>query len=79
MDDIILKKTVVEGGRVSFHFETRGRLKAYFTTDTLFVKYHHSVENVPVSLLNSIFVSSILPLMWLTDTIMWVDEIDRTS
>ncbi len=78
MDDIILKKTVVEGGRVSFHFETRGRLKAYFTTDTLFVKYHHSVENVPVSLLNSIFVSSILPLMWLTDTIMWVDEIDRT-
>lgn len=78
MDDIILRKTNVFGGRVEFDFEVRGELKKYFTTNQMYVEYSQSVEDIPKSILNIAFVSSILPLMWLTDTVMWVNEIDRT-
>lgn len=78
MDDIILRDTVIKGGKVTFQFEARGTLKSYFKQSELFVEYEQSVENVPKSILNIIFVASILPLMWLTDTTMWVDSIDRT-
>lgn len=78
MNDVILKRTEVHDGKVEFFFEPRGELKKYFTTDRMFVEYDRSVESVPISILNISFVASILPLMWLTDTVMWVDELDRT-
>lgn len=78
MDDIILRNTVIEANKVVFQFEARGILQQYFTTNELFVEYDCSIEMVPVSILNTVFVSSILPLMWLTDTTMWVYDIDRT-
>lgn len=78
MDDIILENTVVNGNRVVFQFEARGILRQYFTTNELFVEYDCSIEMIPISILNIVFVSSILPLMWLTDTTMWVYDIDRT-
>lgn len=78
MDDILLNSTDVIGKRVEFNFEVRGNLKKYFNTNKLYVEYDETIEKVPRSILNIIFVSSILPLMWLTDTTMWVDEIDRT-
>lgn len=78
MDDIILRNTTVNDNKVVFQFETRGILRKYFTTNELFVEYDCSVEKVPISILNIIFVSSVLPLMWLTNTTMWVYDIDRT-
>lgn len=78
MDDIILKKTLVKGGKVEFNYELRGKLNKYFTTNHMYVEYDKSMEDVPKSLLNISFVASILPLIWLTDTTMWVNEIDRT-
>ena len=61
MDDIILRNTVVNGNKVVFQFETRGILQQYFTTNELFVEYDCLIEKAPVSILNTIFVSSILP------------------
>lgn len=78
MNDVILKRTEVHDGSVEFFFEARGELKKYFTTDRMFVEYGRSVESVPISILNISFVASVLPLIWLTDTVMWVDELDRT-
>ncbi len=78
MDDIILKETIATGRRVEFNYEVRGALNKYFTTKNMYVEYDRSVEEVPRAVLNISFVASILPLMWLTDTTMWVNEIDRT-
>jgi hypothetical protein len=36
------------------------------------------MTNVPKSILTIPFVASIIPLMWLTNTVMWVEELDRT-
>ena len=78
MDDIILNETIVEKNKVTFKFEVRGILKEYFTTNELFIEYDFSIEDIPISIINISFVSSILPLMWLTDTTMWIYDIDRT-
>ena len=78
MNDIILRSTEVTGKKVVFRYEARGSLKEYFTTDHMFVEYDRPIDAVPISILNISFVASILPLMWLTDTVMWVNEIDRT-
>lgn len=78
MDDLILKKTEVNSGKVDFYFEARGRMKRFFTTEHMYVEYGCSVEEVPVSVLNIAFAASVLPLTWMTETTLWMDELDRT-
>lgn len=78
MDGIILNKVLVNGGLVEYHFSVSGSLKQYFTTDVMYIQYNESVETIPESILAVPFVASILPLMWVTNTVMWVKELDRT-
>ncbi len=78
MDGVILRKISVEGNFVQYKFEARGKLTEYFNTDTMFIEYSSDVSDIPLSVMAIPFVASILPLMWLTDTVMWVEEIDRT-
>lgn len=78
MDGVILRQVSVDKNYVEYKFEARGKLKDYFTTDTMYIEYNTDVSEVPVSILNIPFVATVLPLMWLTDTVLWVEEIDRT-
>lgn len=78
MDGIILKQIRVNGRMVNFDFEVTGQLEPYFNTTTLFIEYQEDVTDIPSSILVAPFVASILPLMWVTNTVMWVEEIDRT-
>ena len=78
MDGILLEKITVSGGHVEYKFKVTGILKPYFTTDTLFIDYAEEVSMVPKSILVAPFVASIIPLMWVTNTVMWVEEIDQT-
>lgn len=78
MDGVILKEIKVNGCHVDYHFEATGILKPYFTTNTLFIEYQEDVSSVPQSLLAAPFVASIIPLMWVTNTVMWVKELDKS-
>lgn len=78
MDGVILKKIDVHKNQVEFIFEATGKLNKYFNTNKFFVDYEQDVSNVPKSILTIPFVASLVPLMWLTDTVMWVEELDRT-
>lgn len=78
MDGVVLRQVNVNKNYVEYKFEARGKLKNYFTTDTMFIEYNTDISQIPVSILTIPFVASILPLMWLTDTVLWVEEIDRT-
>lgn len=44
----------------------------------MFIDYQEDVSDVPESILVIPFVSCIIPLMWTTNTVMWVEEIDQT-
>ena len=78
MDGICLKKIKVAGGLVEYSFTTSGVLVPYFSSNKLFIEYQENMENVPDSILVAPFVASILPLMWVTNTVMWVEEIDAS-
>lgn len=78
MDGVILKEIKVTGNHVDYHFEATGILKSYFTTDTLFIEYQEDMSSTPQSILAVPFVACIIPLMWVTNTVMWVKEIDLT-
>lgn len=78
MDGVVLRQVNVNKNYVEYKFEARGKLKEYFTTDTMFIEYNTDISKVPVSILTIPFVASVLPLMWVTDTVLWIEEIDRT-
>lgn len=78
MDGIILRDLIVNKNHVEYHFETKGIIKDFFTTNTFFIDYESDMTNIPKSIMTIPFVASIIPLMWLTNTVMWVEELDRT-
>lgn len=78
MDGVILKKIDVDKNQVEFYFEATGKIKKYFNTNKFFIDYEQDMSSVPKSILTIPFVASLIPLMWLTDTVMWVEELDRT-
>ena len=78
MDGIILKEIKVNNNHIDYHFEVTGILKPYFSTDTMFIEYQEDMSMVPESILAAPFVASIIPLMWVTNTVMWVKELDQT-
>ena len=78
MDGVVLNNVFVNEGLVEYRFSVSGSLKQYFTTDVMYIQYNESVEDIPESILTVPFVASILPLMWVTNTVMWVKELDRT-
>lgn len=78
MDGILLKEIEVRGSRVDYHFQVTGILKPYFSTDTMYIEYQEDMTMVPKSIMVAPFVASLIPLMWVTNTVMWVEEIDKT-
>ena len=78
MDSVILKDIKVSGNHVDYHFEATGILKPYFSTDTMFIEYQEDISMVPKSILAAPFVANIIPLVWATNTILWVKELDHT-
>lgn len=78
MDNLILRNINVKGSIVEFSFEASGTLKQFFTTDKMFVKYDRDVSSVPLSILAIPFVGSVIALTWLTNSVLWVNEIDDT-
>lgn len=78
MDGVILKKIDVNENQVEYYFEATGKIRDYFNTNSFFIDYEQDMSNVPNSILTIPFVASLIPLMWLTDTVMWVEELDRT-
>lgn len=78
MDGIILREIKCDKNHVEYQFEATGTLKPYFSTDTLFIEYQEDMSAVPQSILAIPFVACIIPLMWVTNTVMWIKEIDQT-
>lgn len=78
VDNILINNVVVEGCRVECEIECSERLKPYFRTNKMYVEYDSNIESIPASILTIPFVGSLIALAWLTDSVFWVDEIDKT-
>lgn len=78
MKSIVLDKILVKSNLVEYHFSCSKELDVFFTTKMMFIEYEESVENVPTSILTIPFVNCMLGLVWMSDSVLFVDEIDWT-
>lgn len=68
----------VNNNRVDYYFSTSKCLEEFFQHKLhMFVEYEENIENIPKSILVIPFISNIMPLMWITNSVLWVEEIDR--
>lgn len=78
MSNIKLNKIEVKKNRVYYFFEVSKELRRFFDKELyMFVEYDEDITNIPKSILVIPFVANIIPLIWITDSTLWVEEIDR--
>lgn len=82
MKCIEIKDVLVRKNTVNISFEVGEDLKKYFKDNKLTITYtvnesDLNLENVPISILVVPLICNILPIIWITDGILYIDEIDE--
>lgn len=78
MESIKLDRIEVNNGLVKYSFCMSDKLNKYFNSNCMFIDYGENMNDIPKSILVIPFVSLILPIIWSTNSILWVEEIDST-
>jgi hypothetical protein len=79
VSSIILDKITVANNKVDYYFSVTGNIQKYFKpSNHMFLEYNYDVTDVPRSILAIPFVSNVIPLMWITDSALFVDELDQS-
>lgn len=71
--DIIIRHNVIE-----YKYNIDDALKTYFFDKELIIEYPESIESVPAAVLAVPFVANVLPIVWLTDSELIIDELDSS-
>ena len=75
---IVLDKITFNKNLVLYDFHTNNELNSFFKTHRMFIQYEEDVADVPLSLLTIPFVNTMAGISWLSDSVLFVDEIDAT-
>lgn len=75
---VILKDIRIENNCICYEFSAYGSIKKMFNTNLLWIDYGTNIENIPKSILVIPFVSVMLPVIWVMNGTLWINEIDRT-
>lgn len=80
MEKIKVLSVRTDAHKIEVRYAVTEGLKPFFSkyTDTFFVEYSLPVGDVPVSVAVVPFVANVLPIVWLTDSILELDEIDKS-
>jgi len=79
MNKLILNNIEIKNNRVDYYFRLEGHLQKYFRNENhMFIEYNFGVEDIPKSILSIPFVSNVIPLMWITDSAIELDELDES-
>ncbi|KIL35403.1 peptidase [Cohnella kolymensis] len=74
---IALDRIVVENNRVDYYFSVSSSLQKYFSKNNhMFLEYNHDLAYVPHSILAIPFAANVLPLVWITDSTLMLNELD---
>ncbi|WP_395760766.1 peptidase [Bacillus sp. 3G2] len=79
MNTIILDEVVVKNNRVDYFFSVKGNLQKYFKINNhMFLEYNYDISDIPNSILAIPFVSNVIPLVWITDSTILINELDKS-
>lgn len=76
MNTIYVNNIKKRKNSVEISFSVSNELKKFFNDTTFFTEYTFDVSKIPDSILVVPLLTNLLPFSWLTDTIIWVNEID---
>ncbi len=78
MNNIILTQIRIERNIVYFEFSVSEEIQKLFNTNTFWIEYDQEMSHCPKSILTIPFVSVMLPIMWATNSVLWVKDLDYT-
>lgn len=77
MERIVLNGIRILDNVISFDFTATDGLKGFFSDTPFSIEYPESMDAVPYGVAAVPFVCNVLPLIWLTDSELVLDEIDQ--
>ncbi|WP_240418169.1 peptidase [Paenibacillus periandrae] len=79
MNSITLNKVFVKDNRVDYFFSITGNLQKYFKgKNHMFLEYNFDITDIPKSILTIPFVANVIPLIWISDATICMNEIDES-
>ena len=77
MNKLSLNTIVKEKNQIQFDYYVSDGIKKYFTNIPFIIEYPDSIEKVPDSIAAVPFVCNVLPIVWVTDTELFIAELDK--
>lgn len=77
-NNIIIEEISLDKNRLICKLRISESLNRLFTSDMLFMEYDEDLSSVPLSILACPFIGTLLAFSWITDSVLWVKDIDRT-
>ena len=77
MEKITLNQIEKKENRIAYRFSVTPGLDRFFSGEPFVIEYSESIEEVPDGVAAVPFVGTILPLVWLTDAVLELKELDR--
>lgn len=68
---------MVNSGKLTYSFSVSEEINRFFTDVPFEIEYPENISNVPKSILAIPFVCNVLPIIWLTDSTLFLEEIDK--
>lgn len=76
-NSIRLSEIYIEKNRIEYKIEIEGEIRKFFTKQNFFLEYTESIEQVPEGILSIPLLTNILPIAWITNSEILIDELDK--
>ena len=75
---IKLQKTLKNKNKIKYKYEMSENIKKYFYPVDFEIEYDENIEQVPDSILAVPFVCNVLPIIWITNSVLEIPELDQS-
>lgn len=78
-NQIRVNQVIIKNNRIDYYYEVTGGITKYFDLDhPFFIEYEKEIIKSPEGLAVIPLLANILPIAWLSDSEIYLDEIDRS-
>ncbi len=77
MEKITLNQIAKQSTKIIYDFSVSDGLKKYFSGEPFIIEYAENIEDVPDSIASVPFVCNMLPIIWLSNAMLEIPELDK--
>jgi len=76
---IVLNKIIINKNSIEYEFSVSDNLRKYFNLNEKYlIEYSNNISDIPESIAVIPFLSNFLPIAWVTNSKIYVEEVDKT-